>query len=158
MINMTSSAPHALQIVTQVYHDWHLHIRSAIQFVELYHRGVPNSPRGAPQGARFPQCILLGSSNIARVFCAGVPWSGEAKFPMIPAGNVYKCARIRLAKIASSKILPRTLRANFWQLHHRHQAGPDHSEIASSGPGYIYSYLYTFLYFHWLKVILHSCG
>ena len=49
-----------------------LHIRSAIQFVELYHRGVLNSPRGAPQGARFPQRILLGGSNIARVFCAGV--------------------------------------------------------------------------------------
>ena len=81
---MTSSAPHALQMVTQAYHDWHLHIRSAIQFVELYHRGVPNSPRGAPQGARFPQRILLGGSNIARVFCAGVPWTGEAKFPMAP--------------------------------------------------------------------------
>ena len=31
---MTSSAPHALQIATQVNHDCHLHIRSAIQFVK----------------------------------------------------------------------------------------------------------------------------
>ena len=28
---------------------------------------MPNSPRGAPQGARFPQRILLRGSNIARV-------------------------------------------------------------------------------------------
>ena len=28
--------------------------------------------------------ILLGGSNIARVFCVGVPKTGEAKFPMIP--------------------------------------------------------------------------
>ena len=51
----------------------------SIQFVKLYRRGVPNSPMGAPQGARFPQRILLGSSNIASVFCAGVPATGEAK-------------------------------------------------------------------------------
>jgi len=58
MINtcMTNSVPHALQITTQINHE----------FVKLYRRGVPNSPRGAPQGARFPQRILLRGSNIAR--------------------------------------------------------------------------------------------
>ena len=40
---------------------------------------MPNSPRGAPQGARIPQRILLGGSNIARLFCVGVPKTGEAR-------------------------------------------------------------------------------
>ena len=50
----------------------------------LYSRRMPNSPRGAPQGARIPQRILLGGSNIARVFCVGVPKTRESKFPMTP--------------------------------------------------------------------------
>ena len=45
--------------------DTSFYVRSAIEFVELYRRGVPISLRGA-QGARFPQ---RGVSNIARVFC-----------------------------------------------------------------------------------------
>ena len=39
-----------------------------------------------------------------------------------------------LLKIARSNILPRAPRANYWRLHHRHQAGPDHPQIASGGP------------------------
>ena len=38
----------------------------------------------AQQGARIPQHILLGGSNIARVFRVVVPRTGEAKFPMTP--------------------------------------------------------------------------
>ena len=42
-------------------------------YVQLYRNGMPNSPRGAPWGAKFPQCILLGGSNFPRVFSMGVP-------------------------------------------------------------------------------------
>ena len=39
-----------------------------------------------------------------------------------------------LLKIARFKILPCALCANYWQLHHQLQVGPDHPQIASSGP------------------------
>ena len=42
--------------------------------------------------------------------------------------------RLLTAKKPRSKFLPRTSRAIYYQLHHRHQAGPDHPEIGSSGP------------------------
>ena len=37
-------------------------------------------------------------------------------------------------KIARSKILPQALHANYWLLHQRHQAGPDHLQIVSGSP------------------------
>ena len=43
-------------------------------------------------------------------------------------------------KIARSKILRHASRANYWQLHHRHQAGPDHPQIASGGPELLCGY------------------
>ena len=55
---------------------------------------MPNSPRGAPQGARIPQRILLGGSNIARLFCVGVPKTGEAKFSMTPGMLVLACLSV----------------------------------------------------------------
>ena len=57
---------------------------------------MPNSPRGAPQGARSPPRILLGGSNIARVFCVGMPKTGEAKFPMTP-GPRSECQTSNIA-------------------------------------------------------------
>ena len=50
---------------------------------------MPNSPRGAPQGARIPHRILLGGSKIPRGFGSGVPKTGEAKFPMSPGRIRY---------------------------------------------------------------------
>ena len=50
---------------------------------------MPNSPRGAPQGARIPQRILLGGSKILREVGSGVPKTGEAKFPMTPVLRWY---------------------------------------------------------------------
>ena len=47
-------------------------------YVQLYCNGMPNSPRGAPRGAKFPQRILLGGSNFPRVFSMGVPKIGGA--------------------------------------------------------------------------------
>ena len=45
----------------------------SLVYVQQYHNGMPNSPRGAPRGAKFPQRILLGGSNFPRVFSMGVP-------------------------------------------------------------------------------------
>ena len=63
---------------------------------------MPNSPRDAPQGDRIPQRILLGGSNIARLFCVGVPKTGEAKFPMTPATNI----KIGFTKFTQLHVVP----------------------------------------------------
>ena len=62
---------------------------------------MPNSPRGAPQGARIPQRILLGGSKIPRGFCVRVPKTGEAKFPMTP-GNRGKKRRTKASESFAS--------------------------------------------------------
>ena len=46
-------------------------------------------PKGSTVGCQNPSAILLGGSNIARVFCQGVPKTGVAKFPMTPVSWKY---------------------------------------------------------------------
>ena len=57
---------------------------------------MTNSPRGAPQGARIPQRILLGGSIIARVFLRGgaenlgsqIPYDTGLRIPRLP--EIYR--------------------------------------------------------------------
>ena len=39
---------------------------------------------GAQRGTENPQGILPGGAEYTRVYCTGVPKSGEAKFPVTP--------------------------------------------------------------------------
>ena len=55
--------------------------------------------------------------------------------------NAYRLGTVvysKLNKCTWSKFLL-ALHTNYLQLHHQHQAGPDHPEIASSSPGYNYT-------------------
>ena len=49
--------------------------------------GCKNSRGGARRGTENPQGILRGGAEYTRVYCTGVPQSGEAKFPVTPADN-----------------------------------------------------------------------
>ena len=48
--------------------------------------GVPNTPRGAKGGAEYVQRIWNNRADFPREFGTGVPQTGDAKFPMTPAG------------------------------------------------------------------------
>ena len=84
----------------------------------------------------FPGCSKIWHAGYVRTWaCIRLTFS-TAKLREQSNGNSQFEAEVPSwqLKIARSKILRRALRANDCQLHHQHQAGPDHPQIASGGP------------------------
>ena len=72
----------------------------SLVYVQLYRNGMPNSQRGAPRGAKFPQHILLGVSNFPRVLHGGAINRG-CQIPHDTGYLSYQCSRPD-----SEKVLP----------------------------------------------------